>query len=60
MPLGPQEARWNFPMPYSKGEWRLPQIVDYGVTAAFAGIAHVAKYRTEFLDQLLQGARATG
>jgi hypothetical protein len=48
-PLGPQEARQNFPRPYTKSEWRLSQIVDYGLTAALAGIAHVAKYRTEFL-----------
>ena len=48
-PLGPQEARQNFPKPYTKGEWRLSQIVDYGLTAALAGISHVAKYRTEFL-----------
>ena len=48
-PLGPQDSRQNFPIPYSKGEWRLSQIVDYGLTAALAGIAHVAKYRTEFL-----------
>jgi hypothetical protein len=48
-PLGPQEARQNFPKPYSKGDWRLSQIVDYGLTAALAGISHVAKYRTEFL-----------
>jgi hypothetical protein len=48
-PLGPQEARQNFPKPYTKGEWRLSQIVDYGLTAALAGVSHVAKYRTEFL-----------
>ncbi|MPZ19447.1 MAG: hypothetical protein GEV06_16245 [Luteitalea sp.] len=48
-PLGPQEVRVNFPKPYSKSEWRLSQIVDYGVTAALAGISHVAKYHAEFL-----------
>ena len=48
-PLGPQEARQNFPRPYSKGDWRLSQIVDYGLTAALAGMSHVAKYHTEFL-----------
>ena len=48
-PLGPQEARQNFPRPYTKSEWRLSQIVDYGLTAALAGISHVAKYRTDFL-----------
>ena len=49
-PLGSQEPRWNFPIPYSKSEWRLQQIVDYGVTAAWAGIQHVAKYRTTWME----------
>jgi hypothetical protein len=48
-PLGPQESRWNFPVPYSKDTWSLQQQVDYGVTAAMAGIAHVAKYGREWL-----------
>ena len=49
-PLGPQEPRWNFPVPYSKSDWRLSQIVDYGVTVAWAGIQHVAKYRTTWME----------
>ena len=49
-PMGPQEARWNFPLPYRKSDWRLRDIVDYGNTAAFAGMAHVAKYRTAWLE----------
>ncbi len=49
-PLGPQEPRWNFPLPYRRPEWRLRQIVDYGVTAVFAGLSHMAKYRTSFLE----------
>ncbi len=48
-PLGPQESRWNFPVPYSKDTWSLGQQVDYGVTAALAGISHVAKYGREWL-----------
>jgi hypothetical protein len=48
--IGPQEARWNFPLPYRKSEWRLRDIVDYGNTAALAGMAHVAKYRTAWLE----------
>jgi hypothetical protein len=48
-PLGPQESRWNFPVPYSKDTWSLQQQVDYGVTAAMAGISHVAKYGREWL-----------
>jgi len=49
-PIGPQEARWNFPMPYRGTEWHLRQIVDYGNTVAFAGMSHVAKYRRAFLE----------
>ena len=48
-PLGPQESRWNFPVPYSQDTWSLQQQVDDGVTAAMAGIAHVAKYGREWL-----------
>jgi hypothetical protein len=48
-PLGPQESRWNFPVPYSKDSWTLAQQVDYGVTAALAGMSHVAKYGREWL-----------
>ncbi len=48
-PLGPQESRWNFPVPYSKDTWTLGQQMDYGITAALAGIAHVAKYGHEWL-----------
>ncbi len=48
-PIGPQEPRWNFPVPYSKDTWTLGQQVDYGVTAALAGISHVAKYGHEWL-----------
>ncbi len=49
-PIGPQESRWNFPMPYRKSTWRLRDIVDYGDTVAYAGMAHVAKYRTAWLE----------
>jgi hypothetical protein len=49
VPLGPQEPRGNF-LPYSRGDWRLRQIVDYGVTAAFAGMSHVGKYRVSWLE----------
>ena len=49
-PMGPQEAKWNFPLPYRKSEWHLRDIVDYGNTVAFAGMSHVAKYRTAWLE----------
>ena len=49
-PLGPQQTGSNFPKPYDKGIWRLRDIVDYGLTAVFAGIGHLAKYRTTSLE----------
>jgi hypothetical protein len=48
-PIGPQESRGHFPVPYSKDTWTLGQQVDYGVTAALAGMSHVAKYGHEWL-----------
>ena len=48
-PLGPQQARFNFPEPYDRGIWHLRDIVDYGFTAVIGGIAHVAKHRTTWL-----------
>ncbi|MGE3490415.1 MAG: M14 metallopeptidase family protein [Vicinamibacterales bacterium] len=48
-PLGPQEARGNFPVPYSKDTWTLGQQMEYGITAAIAGMSHVAKYGREWL-----------
>jgi hypothetical protein len=49
-PIGPQDVRWNFPRPYARSDWRLRDIVDYGNTVALAGMAHVAKYRTAWLE----------
>jgi hypothetical protein len=49
-PMGPQESHGNFPVPYRKSTWRLRDIVDYGDTVAFAGMSHVAKYRTTWLE----------
>ena len=56
-PLGSQESRMNFPRPYSKGVWTLGQIVDYGVTAALAGITHVAKYRQLWMENFYKVQR---
>ena len=50
VPLGPQEARINFPMPYDRGVWRLGDIVDYGLTAAYAGLTEVARNRTTWME----------
>jgi hypothetical protein len=49
-PMGPQESRWNFPLPYKRSDWRLRDIVDYGNTVAFAGMSYVAKYRSAWLE----------
>src|SRR3954467_2174335 len=49
-PIGPQDPRWNFPLPFRKSEWHLRDIVDYGNTVAIAGMSHVAKNRTAWLE----------
>ena len=48
--FGPQETRAMFPLPYKRSDWRLRDIVEYGTTAAFAGISHVARHRTLWLE----------
>ncbi|MBP7776343.1 MAG: hypothetical protein KA371_04390 [Acidobacteria bacterium] len=53
-PLGPQESRAHFPVPYSKDTWTLSQQMEYGITAAFAGMTHVAKYGHEWLYNFYQ------
>ena len=50
VPFGPQETRAMFPLPYKRSDWRLRDIVEYGTTAAFAGISHVARHRTLWLE----------
>ena len=50
VPLGPQDARVNFPVPYDKGVWRLRDIVDYGYTAVFAALEQVSKNRTSWME----------
>ncbi|MGE0815567.1 MAG: M14 metallopeptidase family protein [Vicinamibacterales bacterium] len=53
-PLGWQDSRAHFPVPYSKDTWTLAQQVDYGVTVAFAGMSHVARYGKEWLYNFYQ------
>jgi hypothetical protein len=48
-PLGWQDSRAHFPVPYTKDTWTLGQQVDYGVTVAFAGMSEVAKYGRNWL-----------
>ena len=50
VPLGPQEPRINFPVPYDRGVWRLGDIVDYGLTAVYAGLTEVARNRTTWME----------
>ncbi len=49
-PLGPQESRWNFPLPYKKSDWKLRQMVDYSATVMLAGMSEMAKYHTTWLE----------
>ncbi len=49
-PLGRQEARTNFPVPYDSAVWRLGDIVEYGEIATFAALENMAKYRTRWME----------
>ena len=49
-PFGPQQPRWNFPVPYDSGVWRLGDIVEYGEIAVFAALEQMAKYKTRWLE----------
>ena len=49
-PLGPQQRRSNFPVPYEHSVWRLSDIVEYGRIAVFAGLEQMAKYRHRWLE----------
>ncbi len=49
-PLGPQESSWNFLRPYTSGEWRLGQIVSYSTSVALAGMSHIARNNTTWLE----------
>jgi hypothetical protein len=53
-PIGPQESRAHFPVPYDKDTWTLGQQMEYGITAAFAGMTHVAKHGREWLWNFYQ------
>ena len=48
-PLGWQDSRAHFPVPYTKDTWTLGQQVEYGVTVAIAGMTEVAKYGRSWL-----------
>ena len=48
-PIGWQDSRAHFPVPYTKDTWTLGQQVDYGVTVAIAGMTEVAKYGRAWL-----------
>ena len=49
-PLGRQDTRTNFPVPYDSSVWRLGYIVEYAEIATFAALENMAKYRTRWLE----------
>ena len=49
-PLGRQQVRANFPVPYDSSVWRLGDIVEYGEIATFAALENMAKYRTRWME----------
>ncbi len=53
-PIGPQQPRANFPVPFARNTWALADQVDYGVTVALAGMSEVARYSREWLYNFYQ------
>ena len=49
-PLGRQEVRTNFPVPYDSSVWRLGDIVEYGEIATYAALENMAKHRTRWME----------
>ena len=49
-PLGRQQARTNFPVPYDSSVWRLGDIVEYSEIATYAALENMAKYRTRWME----------
>jgi len=49
-PLGRQQVRTNFPVPYDSSVWRLGDIVEYGETATFAALENLAKSRARWME----------
>ena len=49
-PLGRQQVRTNFPVPYDSSVWRLGDIVEYSEIATYAALENMAKYRTRWME----------
>ena len=53
-PLGPQQSRPSYPVPYDSSVWRLRDIVEYGEIAVYAGLSQVARNGTRWLETFHQ------
>jgi hypothetical protein len=45
----PAESSWNHPVPWTPGEWRISDIIEYQKEAVRACLLHAARYRTRWL-----------
>jgi len=45
----PRRSSWNYPLPWTGGNWSLRDVVDYEMEACLSLLAHASNYRLSYL-----------